>query len=142
MNKNKVLALIVIIGGLFTSCTVTTKTVSSKIMKIDDTGIVQNPLIVDLVVTETKVSAQAEGLRLNLDVIRNEVTAHLLDSLNADVLIEPIFKSVHNGNRITVKVSGYPATYTNFRNLRQEDINIINSRDIIIDKTTSKETKL
>jgi hypothetical protein len=93
-------------------------------------------------VSEKKVSAEAEGLRVNLDVIKNEVIAHLLDSLNADVLIEPIFKSVHNGNRTIVKVSGYAATYTNFRNIKPEDIQIVNSRAIIIDKTTNKETNL
>jgi len=115
---------VVVISLMMGSCT-SSKLTTAKTMDITKTGIIQNTVIVDLTVKETKVSGQATGNVTANAQVNNEAVAAALKSSGADVLVEPVYSSFTKGSKITVTVTGYPATYTNFRSLKASDLELI-----------------
>jgi hypothetical protein len=97
------------------------------------------PLVAELHVGQAKVSGTAEGLTMaegplrtsSIEAIRRHAILDALEKANADILLEPTFETVvkhtHAGVRgvTTVKVTGYPATYRNFRSSTDADANWI-----------------
>jgi hypothetical protein len=50
-----------------------------------------------------------------------------LRKANADVLVEPRYTIETSNSESTITVSGYAATYKNFRPIKEEDVNLINA---------------
>jgi hypothetical protein len=99
---------------LFVSCSVTQKTTKSGYA--DGPNVVQKPVVADLQVSETKVSGTATGKRSQgIGDVKQLAIADALLKSNADVLIEPRYEIKSTFSYITVNVTGYPATYKNFR---------------------------
>ena len=96
-------------------------------MDITKTGVIQKTVIVDLKVKETKVTGQATGNVTAAAQVNNEAVAAALKSSGADVLVEPVYSSVTNGSKITVTVTGFPATYHNFRPIKASDLKLLNA---------------
>lgn len=86
----------------------------------------QIPTLADLDVKEQKVKGYHVGkkgvLMTNLKAL---AVTDALNKSNADVLVEPRYTLVSTGSEISIKVSGYPATYRNFRALEQKDTTIV-----------------
>ncbi|HLV92484.1 MAG TPA: hypothetical protein VKX34_05120 [Aequorivita sp.] len=105
----------------------TTKSGSSKTMDIVGPGVIQMPLVADLIVSSSKVShtktfTKSSGSSLNA---RADVVRELLKRENADVLIEPTFESSSSGTKTEITVYGFPATYSNIRTIEEKDIKLI-----------------
>ena len=81
------------------------------------------PLLADLEVKEAKVTATAKGTltKDGIDFVKNLAVANALKSTNGDILVEPKYDVETFGDDITVTVTGFPANYKNFRQLRAED---------------------
>ena len=97
---------------------------TSTIKETDITGptIIQKPVIADLDVKEGRVSGSYEGASgLGVDYIKDMATAAALKSVNADVLVESRFEITRSFRKISVVVTGYPATYKNFRPMEAKD---------------------
>ncbi len=111
--------------GLVTivACT-TIKTNTSKRLDIYGAGVIQKPVIVDLVVKETKITGYATGSAL--ENVKSMAIANAISKANVDVLVEPVFEISTSGGKTTVTVVGFPGYYKNFRPMLEEDINIIN----------------
>ena len=105
------------------SCSSVAKFSSGKTIDITPT-IVQKPTVADMQVNEKKVTGTHSGkiTTIPLEAIKNEAVASALKTVNADILVEPRFETTVNGSLTTVMVSGFPATYTNFRTMKDEDI--------------------
>jgi len=97
-------------------------------------GAINVPTLADLEVSQTKIFEKIEKKIENnkeIDMSKavenavNTVMAELLLKRNADVLIQPVFavdsKWGKSKTTITITVSGYPATYKNFRSMTRED---------------------
>ena len=111
---------------LLSSCAPTKS--SSKTTKTFDVaggGIVQNPLIVDLEVKETKVNGTATGYSSSIKAVKQAAVANAISAAGADVLVEPRYSSETVNSQVTVIATGYPATYKNFRALEQEDLPLL-----------------
>lgn len=106
---------------LLTSCSVIK---TSKTLDIYKSGIIQNPVLVDLEVSEKKVTGSSEGYSSNYESIKYDAIAIALKISNADILVEPKFETESLGLKIKVTVTGFPATYKNFRPLKKEDIKL------------------
>ena len=132
MNSMKFIFLMFIAFAILSSCSPTQKRVSVKTVDITHTGVIQKPVIVDLQVGQTKVRGSAIGASSELQRLKNEAVKDALNNAgNADVLVEPNFTTSSTGYRATVEVTGYPATYKNFRAIEANDtIWLNNSRDI------------
>ncbi len=100
-----------------TSCT-TKQSITTKTTDIYGSGVVQFPVVVDLDVKETKVSGTVEwkGGGASITTLKEMAMTDAIVKANADILVEPKFDIHVKGRRKTVAVSGYPATYKNFRN--------------------------
>lgn len=98
---------------------------SSKSMDIYGAGVIQNPVLVDLDVSNEKVSGNAEGYSTSVNALKQQAISNATKLANCDVLIEPRFETETKGNSTLVTVTGYPARYVNFRPLRPEDVALI-----------------
>ena len=124
--KRTITFLIAIIGITFimSSCA-STKSTTARVIDITQTGVVQAPVVVDLVVGETKISGTASGNTTARASVQQSAVANALKNAKADVLIEPSYSIETFGSKITVTVVGFPGTYKNFRPMKEKDINLL-----------------
>ena len=112
-----------------TSCIMKkTETATTKTLDINGAGVILKPTIVDLDVNGAKVSGRAVAkFGENIEDVKTLLVAEVLRKANADVLVEPryVIETINNESIITV--SGYHATYKNFRPIKEEDIKLIKS---------------
>lgn len=141
--KSTKLLLVLAIGMLMTSCTTT---VQSTLYRYDEntaryiTPAMQptyiTPTIADLDISSTKVveSETYENTLTNNDITniehsptieywKNLTVSKVVQKYNADVIVAPIFdvKTSDDFLTVTVTVTGYPATFKNFRKVTNDD---------------------
>ncbi|HOR03500.1 MAG TPA: hypothetical protein PLI58_02495 [Candidatus Syntrophosphaera sp.] len=133
----KIVLLFVVLSILFlTSCSIIgINSVTSKTKDIYG-SVIHLPVVVDLIVQNTKITKEftTECPQNPTDDVIEDVKsiaiAAALKEHSADVLIEPNYdvqitsKSASN-SEIKVVVTGYPATYKNFRNATKGDVELI-----------------
>ncbi len=105
----------------------TIKISTAKTIEIQNNGIIQKPTIADLEVKPTKVSGS--GISSGAETFDNVKTRAVSDAIkqaNCDLLVEPIYEIEKTGNSFKVTVTGYPASYKNFRPITEEDLKLIN----------------
>jgi hypothetical protein len=107
------------------SCT-TVRSITSKSMDINQQGVIQKPVVVDLDVRETKVNGTATSPSgLGENYIKSLAVADAVKKSNADILVEPMYEVITSNGQTTVNVTGFPATYRNFRMMKEEDVPLI-----------------
>lgn len=122
--KRIVTGLVLVI--VFASCSTKSTTNTSKTLNIYGSGVIQKPVIVDLEVKQTKVTATVKGkLGSNIEALKAEAVSAAVKKAQADVLVEPTYTIVSNRGTSTVTVSGFPATYKNFRDITLDDVPLI-----------------
>lgn len=133
MNKLALSTLSAVALLLAASCTTVTKTATTADV---NNSISSYPEVVDLEVQD-KV---AHSMRWNFkpfhfgepkkSTARGNLIAETLQEVKADVLLEPqfIFEKTSYGERV-LTVTGYPATYHNFRKATPADIEAIKACD-------------
>ena len=111
--------------AFITSCT-TQHAITTKTADIYGAGVIQKPVLADMEVKEEKISAtiNARGKSIN-DDLKNQAVAEAVKKSNADVLVEPRFESTIQGRKITLTVTGYPATYKNFHTIKQDEVELL-----------------
>jgi len=119
--KTNFLFLVIIVASLLTSCS-GYKLQTTKTMDIKGAGIIYKPVLVDLNVNENKVTVMVNGeKRMPLEIVKQNAVAKALSKENADVLIEPVFEIETYRKRFNVTVTGWSATYKNFRAMEVSD---------------------
>ncbi len=117
---------IIIISLSVASCSMKTTTNTAKTLNVYGSGVIQKPVIVELDVKQTKVTATiTRRLTTNMDVLKAEAVSLAIKNAGADVLVEPTYTIVSTRSSSTVTVSGFAATYKNFRDIRIEDVPLI-----------------
>ncbi len=116
-----------VIAITLASCGITKSTTNtSKTLNIYGSGVIQKPVIVELDVKQAKVTATVNGkLGSNIETLKAEAVSVAVKNAQADVLVEPTYTIVSKGGTSTVTVSGFPATYKNFRDITPEDVPLI-----------------
>ena len=118
-----IIVLICIVFSLF-SCSVS-KTNTAKTKDINSSGITHLPILANLNIRSTKVTGTATGLlkapMVTKNSIKQEALAVALAKVNGDVLIEPFYRTESVGKQFTVTITGYPATYKDFRMMEEKD---------------------
>ena len=124
MKNLKTILLISLSLLLIASCGVA-KSNNAKTKDIQGPGVIHLPVLADLNVKPTKVTGTATALlkppTVTVISIKQEAIANALAKVNGDVLIEPFYRFQTIGKQHTVTVSGYPATYKNFRMMEEKD---------------------
>ncbi len=114
-----------------TSGSVTTiKTRTSKVLDVYGNGVVYTPVIADLDVKSERVKGTAEGENNSVSYFKKLALADAIEKSGADILIEPNYITEVTGSKVSVIVTGYPATYKNFRSLKKEHIELLKAGTI------------
>ena len=122
----KISCLLFVLGALLLSSCAVVKSKTAKTMDVYGAGVIQNPVVVDLQVSETKISGSYNASStMGVESIKQYAVADALSKAGADVLVEPVFETTTSTGRTTAKVTGYPASYSNFRSIEKEDIELL-----------------
>ncbi len=114
--------LLIVTLLVMTSCNVT-RTSTAK--SLDIHGIAMHiPVVADLNVKQEKVSASIEFQGSVTKALKDRVIAEALKKSNSDILIEPNFE-IEKGVSSKITVTGFPASYKNFRNATKEDLELL-----------------
>jgi len=117
--------LFVLAALSFSSCTVL-KTYTSKTTDIYGSGVIQKPVVVELEVSENKVTGTATAVAgKNFETVKSLAVSDALKKAGADVLVEPQFETVTRGGTTTATVTGFPGTYKNFRDITIDDVELL-----------------
>ena len=122
MKKNQL--LFIMLSLFFTSCKIIESN-TSKTLDIYGAGVIQNPVLVDLDVKDVKITETSTSNVLTIEELKREAVSSAIKNNKVDVLVEPTFKVVTVGVENTVTVTGYPATYKNFRSIKAEDVPLL-----------------
>lgn len=132
--------LLLILIAVFASCS-TTKSGTSKSLDIVGPGVIHKPVIADLDVKQQKVSSTATFSQVkSMANVRNEVIRKALKENNADVLVEPSFESVTKNGKTELTVTGWPASYKNFRQIEEKDLKLLEVKPNLLQKAEVNET--
>jgi len=126
MKRSVIAILIISLTGI--SCTTTKQTTSTtKTMDIYGPGVIQHPIIGELDVDIEKVQGRATASGTNVDVSNLKVLAvqNASEKADADILVEPTFEVSEEGSEVTVRAEGFPAKYTGFRQITEDDIPLL-----------------
>lgn len=96
-------------------------------MDIYGPGVIQHPVVGELDVDIEKVQGKATDSGTNVDVSNLKVLAvqNASEKADADILVEPIFEVSEEGSKVTVTAGGFPAKYTDFRQITEDDIPLL-----------------
>ncbi|MES2429435.1 MAG: hypothetical protein V4556_00785 [Bacteroidota bacterium] len=113
--------------ALLASCSVTkSKTITTKTLDIYGAGVIHKPILVDLDVKETKVTGTATVYQASsLEEVKQLAVADAVKKVNCDVLVEPVYVTETSNGKTVATVTGFPATYKNFRAVKSEDIPLL-----------------
>ncbi len=132
MNNKIILLSVVLLSLLFGSCATvqTTAKVNSKYgeakqLDVYGHGVTYTPVIADLEVKPSKVTASASQRDGIVSKLKKAALFNAVEKSKADVIVEPIYVVERNDRDVKVTVKGYPAFYKNFRNLKTSDLEII-----------------
>lgn len=122
----QLLFIAIAITTLMSCSSLKSTTNTSKTLPIYGAGVIQKPVIVELDVKQAKVTAAVTGkMGSNMDVLKAEAVSKAVKNAGADVLVEPTYTIVTQRGTSTVTVTGFPATYKNFRDITIEDVPLI-----------------
>ena len=119
----RILVLLAVVVTM-TSCSVT-RSGTSKTMYINGAGVTHMPVIADLNVSQNKASYTLEVKKTATKTARDTAISFLLEQESADVIVEPTFVTETRGINTELTVTGWPATYKNFRAMTEKDIKLI-----------------
>ena len=123
-----------LVALLFSSCS-SVKTISySETRSVEPTQtIFAVPLVADLQISGTRIE-YSENVSVNIEEmnasevksfienLKNSVLARAIKKYNADVMAAPLFEFHNEGGKcIMITLTGYPATYKNFRSANKDD---------------------
>ncbi|HQX99405.1 MAG TPA: hypothetical protein PLV08_06490 [Flavobacteriales bacterium] len=124
--------------GLLTlgSCAPVKQIETAKTLNIYGPGVIHHPVIADLDVSNNKVNGSASGLSTNLSSVKSEAISYAVFCAKKKMLVEPVFVIQPVGSRVNVTVTGFPASYKNFRAATQADLPLLEAGVMQRAKTT------
>ena len=122
----KAISILLIFSTMAISCATVDQTSSSttRVMDVYGAGVLQHPVIGEMDVDIEKVTGTVErsGRVTNIEPLKVLAMNDAIKTAGADILVEPTFEIVSENSKTTVTVSGYPASYTNFRPITIDDV--------------------
>ena len=76
---------------------------------------------------------------MRMDELKAQALFEFIDRENCSLIVSPIYSVKTTSSKglemkVEVRIKGYPATYTNFRDLQAKDSTIVKLNRLIIDK--------
>ncbi len=146
----KTLLLLLLPAALVVSCAAPQRFVTyseNSAYYVDPSGrVFTTPLISDVSVSGTRITfeqvfdnhplgSSKHRRDLNekdIEHMKTYTMAQAAFTYHADIIVYPVFalKTSKDASTITVTITGYPASYTNFRNATMEDFELINASEM------------
>jgi len=110
-----------------TSCSTSTKTCGADYdqVKITKQGIIQKPIVTDLVVDKDKKTLTKSYTYTSIFAAKESVMADFVKENKCDIIINPMFtyclETNNSSQTISITVSGFAGMYKNFRNFEASD---------------------
>lgn len=124
MRASRILLAVLSITSLTGCASVITGTARS----VEAPGaVVHQPVTSNLDVKSTRVSGRATVKAGQEALGRNSALRSALAAAQADVLVAPTYTIERDASNLTVTVTGYPATYKDFRNATAADLELLNA---------------
>lgn len=132
----------ILLFSIFLASCGTLKKYDSKAVSID-CSVMQCPTLAELEIQKNSLTGSVEWKEkwfhrsIPLAIRKGNLIAELTAQAKADVLVEPRFifeegDAGHNSRKLSV--TGYPATFKNFRTATPADIELLNSANQALDK--------
>jgi hypothetical protein len=125
---------------------------SSQVKYRNINGVITHmPVVANLIIQPDKVQGMTSGrgyynketkrFVFEYETFKNLAVEDALVKTGADILLEPMFTIESIGESITVKVTGYPATYSGFRNATKDDYELLKVKMYYDEKSTTSTIK-
>ncbi len=137
MKKQSIL-FVIAAYFLLSSCAVV-KTNTVKTQDVYETGVLHSTVVANLEVKETRVTGTAMGQSTEAEKLKIDAAAQAIEKASADILVEPRYKIETVSSRTTVTVTGYPATYKNFRTMTEEDKELLKQGKVFLTNAAEKK---
>lgn len=99
-----------------------------RTMDIYGPGVLQKPVVAELNVSETRVQSTITGKKSKgIDNLKQMAVLEAVRQAKADVLVEPSFDITTSGRKVTVTANGFPATYTSFHSIKNDEVELLKS---------------
>jgi len=125
----KAISILLIFSTMAISCATVDQTSSSttRVMDVKGAGVLQHPVIGEMEVDIEKVTGTVErsGRVTNIESLKVLAMNDAIKTAGADILVEPTFEIISENSITTVTVTGYPASYTNFRSITMDDVPLL-----------------
>ncbi|MBX2978591.1 MAG: hypothetical protein KF905_04785 [Flavobacteriales bacterium] len=112
---------------LLASCSTTKRVETAKTMEIYGPGVIQNPVLAELDVKEQRVRGTATARGSATAELKNQALVNAIRTANADVLVAPVYEMETVKRHTTITVTGFPATYKNFRSATPADSSLVSA---------------
>lgn len=94
-------------------------------------GVIQMPVVAEMDVDINQIEGNANSSSgKSIESLKNVAIKNALNDNEADVLVDPTFEVEEDGRRKEVTVTGYPANYTDFRSIKQEDLPLLEAGEL------------
>lgn len=122
---------------VFTSCS-TTKSTSYDYdyLMITKQGVIQRPLMADLDVRQEKITVSKTFRNTTLAVAKQNIVKDFIKTASCDLVVQPSWDTEADAgmgkSNIDISLTGFPASYKNFRNYEPKDSSLLISRNFVL----------
>lgn len=125
--RNTTLSLSVVLPILFLTSCASLQTRTAHTANVQG-AVIHTPVLADLDVKSVKVTGTASASAGNsTEAVKNLAINDALKTSSADLLVEPTFETQLKGGKTIVTVTGFPASYRNFRAATENDIAVMDA---------------
>jgi hypothetical protein len=128
--------IIVFTPLIMASCAPEIMQVKMRVLQSETIQVIPKPTLMDLEIKEKKVKSEATGsiLKSTVDGLKEKALYEAIKTSGADILVEPHYEIVKEGGKITVTVTGFPATIKSFRPVADSELPLLNMNDKLVAK--------
>ena len=121
----------------FTSCSTSRSTTYDyDYLMITKQGVIQRPLMADLEVRKDKIAVTKTFSNTTLDMAKQNIVKEFIKSASCDLVVQPSWDTEANAGigktTIEITLSGFPASYKNFRNYEPKDSSLLIGRNYVL----------
>lgn len=123
------------------ACSSVSKIKTTDVDYIRKTGVLAHPLLAEVEVKNEKVKGEylmkTASYTVNPKYGKNMAIADAIEKSNADYLVHPMYEIEKGSSKTTIKVTGYPGVYKEFRKIVPADSTVLKLGQAIPVNSTS-----
>lgn len=131
MYKAQQYVITIFLMFFIASCATTEESGTVRTTESYGSGVIQHPVIGELEVNTEKVTGESTTTSgESVSNLKGDALRDAKQKSHAHVIVDPSFDVEASGRDRTVQVTGFPATYTNFRPVTDDDLPLIEAGEL------------